>query len=131
MNQSPLLEFESSAFPAEPGEDAQTNPGIFGRSLARWLGERLREEGLDAGDVIAEDFGWCVPVESEPHRLHVACSSGEEPGRWCVFVFTDGGFLSRLLGRERDAQAVATLFAVVRRVLETSPDVRGLCEDPT
>jgi hypothetical protein len=80
MRQTPLLEFESSAFPVIPGEDEETNPRIYGKALARWLAEQLRAAGFCPGEVIAEDFGWCVPVNSEPHSLHVACAStGERP----------------------------------------------------
>jgi hypothetical protein len=43
MKQTPLLEFESSAFPVIPGEDDETNPGIYGKALAQWLAEQLRE----------------------------------------------------------------------------------------
>ena len=69
MKRSPLLEFESSVFAVVPGEDTETNPGIYGKALAQWLADQLREAGVRAGAVIAEDFGWCIPVESRPHSL--------------------------------------------------------------
>ncbi|MGZ5272384.1 MAG: hypothetical protein ACXWC6_17365, partial [Ramlibacter sp.] len=75
MKQSPLLEFKSDAFTVAPGEDEATNPGVFGKSLAEWLSGELRAGGLAAGEVIAEDFGWCVPIESKPHALYVACAN--------------------------------------------------------
>jgi hypothetical protein len=68
MKQSPLPEFESSAFAVLPNEDNETNPGIYGKALAQWLANQLRAAGVPAGEVIAEDFGWCVPVESSPFR---------------------------------------------------------------
>jgi len=71
MAQSALLEFESAAFAVVPGEDKETNPGIYGKALAQWLAEQLRAAGLSAGEIIPEDFGWCVPVASKPHSLHV------------------------------------------------------------
>src|SRR5204863_4211217 len=74
MKQSPLLIFECAAFAVIPGEDEQTNPGIYGKSLALWLAERLRSAGFAAGAIIAEDFGWCIPVDSKPHSLYVACA---------------------------------------------------------
>jgi hypothetical protein len=87
MRQTPLLEFESSAFPVIPGEDEEINPGIYGKALAQWLAEQLRAAGYSPGEVIAEDFGWCVPVKSEPHSLYVACASTEErPNHWRVFA---------------------------------------------
>ena len=76
--QSALLHFESSAFGIDPGETAETNPVIFGRSLAEWVGERLREQGLPAEAVIAEDFGWSVPVRLAPHPVYVACAAQVE-----------------------------------------------------
>ena len=48
MKQSPLLEFESSAFTVIPGEDESTNPGIYGKALAEWLADQLRAAGLPA-----------------------------------------------------------------------------------
>ena len=130
MKQSPLLEFESSAFPVIPGEDEETNPGIYGKALAQWLAEHLRAAGFPAGNVIAEDFGWCVPVESQPHSLYVACAStGEKADQWRVFAFAEGGAMARLLGKDRSAESLASLFAAVRRCLESAPTVRGLREE--
>jgi hypothetical protein len=130
MKQSPLLEFESSAFPVIPGEDEETNPGIFGKSLAQWLAQQLRAAGYPTGDVIAEDFGWCVSVESKPHSLYVACAStGERPDQWRVFAFAEGGVMAGLFGKDKSAESVAQLFAAVRRCLESTPTVRALREE--
>jgi hypothetical protein len=118
MKQSALLEFESSAFAVIPGEDEHTNPGVYGKALAQWLTEQLRKRGVAAGDVIAEDFGWCVPVESKPHNLYVACAStAEEKNHWRVFAFA------------KSAESLLSLFALVRAVLETTPAIRGLHEE--
>ena len=131
MKKSPLLVFESSAFKVIPGEDEETNPGIFGKSLATWLAEQLQSAGFSTGPVIAEDFGWCVPVDSGPHSLFVACAStGESSDQWCVFAFAEGGILARLRGKDRSAESVALLFAALRRCIESAPDVRGLMEEP-
>jgi len=131
MKQSPLLEFESSAFAVVAGEDDATNDGIFGKALAEWLAGELRVAGIPAGGVIAEDFGWCVPVSVPPHRLHVACASSEDaPDQWRVFAFAEGGLVARLLGRDTSAESLGALFIAVRRCLESHPEVRGLHEEP-
>lgn len=131
MKQSPLLEFESSAFAIAPGEDTETNPGIHGRALAQWLAEKLRGAGIRTGAVIAEDFGWCIPVESKPHSLYVACASASwKRGQWRVFAFAEGGVMARLLGRDKSAESLKSLFVAIRRCLESAPDIRGLREDP-
>jgi hypothetical protein len=128
MNQSPLLVFESSAFAIVPGEDEETNPGIYGNALAHWLADQLSTSGVPAGTVFGEDFGWCVPIESKPHALYVVCESAG-PDHWQVFVFAEGGLLARLLGKDRRAESVSALFSAVRRCLESSPAVRGLREE--
>ena len=131
MKQSPLLVFESTTFPVSPGEDERTNPGIYGNSLASWLAGQLRAAGFSAGEIVAEDFGWCIPIDSRPHRLYVACSgTGEKPNQWRVFAFADGGLFARLRGQDQRAEAVAALFAAVRRTLESAPDIRGIREEP-
>ena len=132
MTQSALLLFESNAFPIAPGEDEQTNPGIFGRALAEWVGARLRDQGLPAEPVIAEDFGWCVPVRLAPHAVYVACASEEEmpdAWRWQLFVFAEGGWLKRLFATDTRPEAVQRVFTAVRQALESSPDIRNLTEE--
>lgn len=130
--QSALLHFESAAFGIAPGEDEATNPGIFGRALAEWVRDRLRERGLPAEDVIPEDFGWCVPVRLEPHAVYVACASEEErPGAWAwqLFVFAEGGLLQRLLGTDTRRESMDRVFDAVREALASSPDIHNLTEE--
>jgi hypothetical protein len=129
MRQSPLLEFASSDFPVGPGEDADTNPGIYGKGLAHWLPERLRVAGVPAGDVFAEDFGWCIPVQSAPHALFVVCaSSSDEANEWRVFAFAEGGTVARLLGRDRSVEAVRDLYRVVKLSIEQAPGTHHVRE---
>jgi len=131
MKQSPLLQFRCDAFAISPDEDAATNPGIFGRSLAEWLSGALRARGWSVGAVVAEDFGWCVPVDSQPHALYVACASaGAEPGTWRVFVFAEGGLLGRLLGRgDTRADDLARTYEAVRSALVVRPDIHDVTEE--
>jgi hypothetical protein len=74
--QTPLLEFESSAFAVIPGEDEQTNPGIYGKALAEWLAVQLRAAEFSPGAVVAEDsrslkvdYGSALRQRSESHSL--------------------------------------------------------------
>ena len=130
MKQSPLLLFESAAFSVSPGEDAVTNPGIFGRALAQWLHDQLHSRGLSTREVIPEDFGWCVPIEAKPHALYVVCANSEQgTDRWQVFAFAERGLLARLIGKDRRSEALAALYAVLKGCLETAPEIRSLREE--
>jgi hypothetical protein len=128
MRKSPILEFESSAFAPVPGEDAATNPGVFGKALAQWLANQLSLAGVAVGEVVAEDFGWVISVNSQPYSLRIACSSGETPNAWMVFAFAEGGLMSRLLGRDKSSDALESLYVSVRRSLESESNVHGLRE---
>ncbi len=113
VKQTPLLLFESFAFKVIPGEDEETNPGIYGKALAQWLAGQLRAAGFRPGEVIAEDYGWCVPIESKPHWLFVVCANGEGPNQWQLFAFAEGGLIARLLGNDKRSRVFD--FLVRRR----------------
>jgi hypothetical protein len=130
MKQSPLLEFKSDAFAVSPGEDEATNPGVFGKTLAEWLAGELRARGWAAGEVIAEDFGWCVPVPSKPHALYVACASADDhPGAWRVFTFAEGGLIGRVFGKDTREEDVARAYEAVKAAVIARSDVRDVSEE--
>ena len=127
---SGVITFTSASFATSPDEDAETNPGIFGRGLAAWLSRALEQAGASPGGIIAEDYGWCVPVASSPHKTYVACaSSGEAPHEWSVFVFAEGGLLGRLLGKDTRGPDVERVFGLVQSALSNHPDVHSLRVD--
>ncbi len=126
-----FLKFESSAFAANSHVAEHTDPGAYHKDLALWLAEQLRVQGLPAGDIIVEDFGWCViPLETKPHRLYVVCTStDEEHDGWQVFAFVEAGYMGRLLGKDISAESLASLFVVVRQVLQSASLVKNLREE--
>ena len=67
--------FKSSVFEAEPGEDEETNPRMYGRQVAEWLHKEFSALGYDVEDVFGEDWGWCVMCQRDPYRLWVGCVS--------------------------------------------------------
>src|SRR4029077_15019005 len=79
------LEFRSDKFPPIEGEDQLVNPGVWGKRLADYLREGLHREGIEAGEPIAEDWGWVLPLTDDPFGVWVGCSNyGESPDRfWC------------------------------------------------
>jgi hypothetical protein len=130
-HRTPLLAFESNAFPIEPGEDERTNPGVFGKALAIWLSTELKLRGVPTRAVIAEDFGWCIEVDQRPHRLYVACANAPSSiTRWQVHAFADVGWLEKLLRREPPAAPLTGLFTTVRRALDELPVAHGVHEMP-
>jgi hypothetical protein len=69
---------KSELFEPRPGEDAETNPGRYGKALAEWISTALNARGVDVEGVIPEDWGWCVMVAREPFRLWIGCGNVEQ-----------------------------------------------------
>lgn len=73
--QPPGYWFRSTRFHVEPGEDDDTNPGIYGKQVAAWLAAELRGIGYPDTQEVPEDWGWAVVCAGKPFYLYVACSN--------------------------------------------------------
>jgi hypothetical protein len=65
--------FRSKNFPPYDGEEAQINPGLWGKRLAEYLVDKLKLHGIETEEIIAEDWGWYIPVSNEGFRLAICC----------------------------------------------------------
>lgn len=123
--------FTSSFFRVEPGEDEETNPGRYGKTLAHWVSERLRERGVPVEGVVPEDFGWVVMVSRRPFLLWVGC--GNEDGsedRWTLFAAAEPGLLRRMFRRVDPRPAVARLEEHLAHIVADIPDARNVVWEP-
>ena len=81
------VELRSNAFPAYESEAEEINPGRFGKRLAEFLIEGLKKRGQPVGDLIAEDWGWEIPIENAEFRLWVGVGNHEEyPDGFMCFI---------------------------------------------
>lgn len=127
MKKSPVLSFTSSAFAAVPGEDLHTNPGVYGQALAAWLSRKLQENGVPTREFIPEDFGWCIPIVTTPHRTYVVCANTDETCEaWNVFVFSEGGLFARLVGKDSRRQNIDSTFSTVQSILSASSAIQDV-----
>lgn len=119
MPQSTPITFTSQSFAPIPGEDEDTNPGVYGKALATWLASELDAKGYMTDDVIPEDFGWCIPVKTDACTVFVACANDESRNYgWMVFAFTDGDFFAKLTGKGGVRKvAVAGVVEAIREIL--------------
>jgi hypothetical protein len=118
----------SSRFAIEPGEDEETNPGIYGRALAQWLATQLPAFGWRVKGCIAEDFGRLVEVEDPKFRLFVACASGHDgDDSWQAFTFAEGGGLLGAFAKSEKQLLADRLLSDVERALRgdsSTQDIR-------
>ena len=113
------IQFRCSSIPVIPFEDDEVNPGVLGRGLADWVKTSLEDSPYSISEDIPEDWGYCLMVHRKPYWLWVGCGGRSEfdyPENgltpeiassfprdtitWSLWVATEWGWVSRLLGRD-------------------------------
>lgn len=116
--------FRTPFFQPIDGEDAQTNPGIYGKALAQWLAGALSACGVAVEGVIAEDFGWVVMVARVPCRLWYGCGNVDGgPGEWTIFPVAEPSVMQRLFRRVDTVAEVGRLTAHLQALVPTIPQI--------
>jgi hypothetical protein len=129
--------FKSSKFEIEPGEDEEINPRMYGRQLARWLKQRLGENGYSVEDIINEDWGRCLMCSRDPFMLWVGCGNvtdyetaqpGDGPPTkddviWHCFATAEVFFWKRLFRRIETQPAVSKLYTDLGEILSAEPEI--------
>jgi hypothetical protein len=132
------LEFRSDAFPAQPGEEAEVNPGRWGRLLADYLCTELRARGFSGRGPFAEDWGWLIPLENDAFALWIGCGNIErsepfemesDPGpldQFLCFIEPSKPFVRKMFRKIDTTARVGELAAALEAALRAHPRVRQL-----
>jgi len=118
------VEFRSAKFPPYEGEEEKINPGLWGKRVAEYLVQRMAEKGIKTQEMIAEDWGWYLPVENEGFRLALCC--GHQDGDPDEFlVFTDPSFpIIKKFFKKIDATAELTrLTKALEEILSSDAEI--------
>jgi hypothetical protein len=119
------VEFRSSKFPPYEGEEEDINPGLWGRRLAEYLVQKLAEQGIETEEMVAEDWGWYLPVRNDGFPLALCCGhqNGDDDQFMC---FTDPSTpIVKKLFRKIDATAPLTrLTETLQQILAADPEIR-------
>lgn len=113
-----FIYLKSAKFPILPGEEEElVNDGMFCKSLALYLQDKLKGLGYNAPFICCEDWGWWVELKAAPFAFGVCIYSfsGDDPVR--EFVCTDGTTGPKEWSWKRF------------RFVDTSPWVKTLNED--
>ena len=103
------------------------NPGLWGKRLAEYLVEKLSKRGIKTRDIVAEDWGYYIPVENEDFKLAICCGhqNGDDDQFLC---FTDPQspvikkFFKKIDGRAQLARVTDAL----QQTLSSDPDIREI-----
>jgi len=143
MLESPGFWFASSLFDIEPGEDLETNPGMYGRQLSNWLRDQLEGAGYEDCDSFGEDWGWCVTCRLGDTPLLVGCGvfadasvydeSKPHPDAddllWYVFPTENLSWRGRRKGVPDGETGLARLHDDLERILDNELDI-DLVDEP-
>ena len=127
MSTGPQITFATDFFKPMAGEEEQTNPGRYGKALAEWLAERLKERGVSIESVIPEDFGWVVMVSRKPFMLWLGCGNTDgSTTEWSVFPVAELSTLQRVFKRVDPAPEIEKLKAHLSALVSSIPGVSNV-----
>ena len=119
------VEFRSDKFPPYESEEHDINPGRYGKRVAEFLSVGLRSHGFEPEELIAEDWGWVVPIRNDGFKLWIGCGNYEEyPDGFLCFIEPHEPMIRKLF-KKIDTQArVEALQKATDAVLAEGAGVR-------
>ena|SRR5581483_3723303 len=121
------VEFYSDKFPPYDGEEEQINPGLWGKRLAEYLQQRLKERGILTRDPVAEDWGWVLPVENNSFDLWIGCGhqNGDDHEFLC-FIEPSTPVIRRFFKKIDTTDAVRRVADAMNKILSSDLDIRNV-----
>ena len=128
MSMRTHVEFRSTKFQPYPGEEAEVNPGLWGKRLAQYLLQNLNERGIETGEIYSEDWGWVVPVPHAPFPMWVGCGHYQEnEDGFLVFLEPSKPTVRKGWFKKVDTTAeVARVAEAIDAILTSNPDIRDV-----
>ena len=85
------------------------------------------EHGFEPEEIIAEDWGWYVPIKNEGFRLAVCCGHqyGDDDEFLC-FTDPDTPVVKRLFKRIDATPQLTRLTEAMRRILAADSEIRDV-----
>ena len=127
MSANPQVTFQTDFFKPIAGEEDATNPDRYGKALAQWLAERLKERGVGVVGIVPEDFGWVVMVSRKPFKLWLGCGNTDgSTNEWSVFPVAEPSMIQRLFRRVNLEPELENLRAHLADLIPLIPGVSNV-----
>ena len=121
------VEFQSAEFPPLETEFEEINPGRYGKRLADFLFEGLKNEGEPVEEPIPEDWGWVIPIENPAFSLWIGVGNYEEyPNGFLCFIEPHKEFVRKLWKKIPTKNRIEELQQRMDRVLGSTEKVHEL-----
>lgn len=119
--------FRSRNFPPYDGEEEQINPGLWGKRLAEYLVDKLKPHGIETEEVIAEDWGWYIPIKNEGFRLAICCGhqNGDDDEFLC-FTDTATPIIRKLFKKIDATRELTRVVTAMGDILSSDPEITDI-----
>lgn len=121
------VEFQSTHFPPYPDEDKIINPNRYGKRLAEFLSEELKNADYKIKRVVSEDWGWIVELENKQFPLWIGCGNYEETENgFLCFIESSKPYIRRWFRRLHAEPTIERLVDAIETILKESGKVTNL-----
>ena len=119
--------FRSSKFPPYDGEEELINPGLWGKRLAEYLVEKLSLLGIQSEEIIAEDWGWYIPIKNEGSTLAICCGhqNGDDDEFLC-FTEPKTPIIKKLFKKIDVSAHLGQLVGALEKILSSDPEIKDV-----
>ncbi|MCB1944107.1 MAG: hypothetical protein KDI53_19000 [Candidatus Accumulibacter sp.] len=119
--------FRSKNFPPYDGEENQINPGLWGKRLAEYLVDKLKPHGIETEEIIAEDWGWFIPIKNEGFPLAICCGhqNGDDDEFLC-FTEPAKPIIRKLFKKIDATHELTRVVTAMENILSSDPGITDL-----
>jgi hypothetical protein len=119
--------FRSNKFPPYESEEEQINPGLWGKRLAEYLVHKLTAVGIQTKEIIAEDWGWYIPVKNEGFTLAICCGhqNGDDDEFLC-FTEPSTPIIKKLFKKIDGSAQLGRLVGALEKILSSDPEIKDV-----
>jgi hypothetical protein len=131
MNALDLL-FRTDRFNLSKVGEHFINPCCYGEDVVAWLGDKLRDRGIEPRRPYQEDWGWELPVRHSGNAYYLCVSGnaansvlGSNEGEWRIIVEKKRSTWKRLTGKGKIARD-EPILSMVGEILRADPAIRDV-----
>jgi len=121
------VEFRSSKFPPYEGEQEEINPGLWGKLLAEYFVRKLSEKRIKTEQIIAEDWGWYIPVQNEDLGLPSVVATRHQDGdddEFVCFTAPSTPVVKKFFKKIDAAAQLTRLAEAMQQILSADPEIK-------